>query len=120
MKLSRLSQEGQSARNGLGTMTARIFRPAKSAMQSGLRTTREWILEFEPESPPVIEPLMGWTASGDTRTQVRISFDTKEEAVAFAERNHIAYRIEDPLPVTRKQISYADNFKFNRIGQWTH
>jgi hypothetical protein len=101
-------------------MTARIFKPAKSAMQSGLANTKAWMLEFEPENPPTIEPLMGWTSSGDTRTQVRLFFDTKEEAIVFAERNGLAYRVEEPLPVTRKPISYSDNFKFSRIGQWTH
>jgi hypothetical protein len=104
----------------IATMTARIYRPARSAMQSGKANTRCWILEFVPDAPQQIEPLMGWTAMTDTRAEVRISFDTKEEAVAFAQKSGIAYRVEEPAPVERKTIAYADNFKFNRVGQWTH
>ena len=101
-------------------MTARIFKPAKTAMQSGSANTKEWMLEFEPEEPRTIEPLMGWTSSGDTRQQVQLWFDSKEEAIAYATREGIAYRVEEPQEATRRTISYADNFKFNRVGQWTH
>ncbi|MBV9704822.1 MAG: ETC complex I subunit [Methylobacteriaceae bacterium] len=101
-------------------MVARIFRPTRSAMQSGKANTKSWHLEFEPESPRGIEPLMGWTSSADMNSQVGLSFDTKEEAIAYARRNGLAYRVEEPMAATRKVISYADNFKFNRVGQWTH
>ena len=67
-------------------MTARIFKPAKNAMQSGTAKTREWQLDYEPEQPRVVEPLMGWTSSGDMKQQVTLRFDTKEEAVAYCER----------------------------------
>lgn len=101
-------------------MVARIYKPAKSAMQSGLARTKEWVLEHEPQSARAVEPLMGWTSSADTRTQVRLTFDSKEEAIAYAERNGIAYTLQEPK--VRKPIakSYADNFKFGRIGRWTH
>ena len=66
--------------------TARIHKPAKTAMQSGQARTKQWLLEFDRDEPREIEPLMGWTSSGDTRQQVKLWFDTKEEAVAYATR----------------------------------
>ncbi|WP_188610079.1 ETC complex I subunit [Chelatococcus reniformis] len=101
-------------------MTARIFRPARTAMQSGTAKTKRWTLDFDPSAPRRVEPLMGWTSSADTRQQLRLSFETKEEAIAYAERNGIAYRVEEPKEVHHRQMAYSDNFKFNRIGQWTH
>ena len=101
-------------------MPARIYKPSKSANQSGLARTKQWLLVFEQDKPREIEPLMGWTSSGDTRQQVRLSFDSKEEAIAYAEREGIAYRVEEPNELKRRTISYSDNFKFNRVGPWTH
>jgi hypothetical protein len=101
-------------------MPARIYRPAKSATQSGLARTKLWVLEFDQDAPREIEPLMGWTSSGDTRQQVKLRFDTKEEAVAYAEREGIPYRIEDSARPAPRQMSYSDNFKFNRTAPWTH
>jgi ETC complex I subunit conserved region len=100
-------------------MTARIYRPAKTAMQSGQAKDR-WLLEYEPETPRAVEPLMGWTSSADMKSQIRLWFDTEEEAVAYVVRNGIPYRVEKPREATRKSVSYSDNFKFNRVGQWTH
>lgn len=78
-------------------------------------------MEYERSEPREIEPLMGWTGSSETSAQVRIPFDTKEDAVAFAERLGIAYRVEEPAPdKERRGLSYSDNFKPNRIGMWTH
>ena len=74
-------------------MTARIYRPAKTAMQSGNAKTKDWQLDYEPEEPRVVESLMGWTSSGDMKSQIRLSFDTKEEAVAYAERHGIPYQV---------------------------
>ncbi|WP_201840290.1 ETC complex I subunit [Microvirga zambiensis] len=101
-------------------MPARIYKPAKSATQSGLARTKQWLLTFEQDQPREIEPLMGWTSSGDTRQQLRLWFDTKEEAIAYAEREGIAYRVEEPQEMKRRVASYSDNFKFNRVGPWTH
>jgi hypothetical protein len=101
-------------------MTARIFKPAKSAMQSGAARTQDWILVFEPEAPRTIDPLMGWTSSADTRQQIKLSFDTKEEAVAYAERNGLPYVILEPERRKPVKKSYADNFRWGRIGMWTH
>ena len=101
-------------------MVARIYKPAKTAMQSGVARTLEWVLENEPESRREIDPLMGWTSSADTGTQVTLRFATKAEAIAFAEREGIAYTVVEPTVKRMQKKSYAENFKFGRIGQWTH
>src|SRR5438128_1286581 len=99
---------------------ARIYKPARTAMQSGTAKTKEWVLEFEPEQSREIEPLMGWTSSGDMRQQVRLQFDSAEEAVAYCERSGIAYQLMEPKAPTRRTISYSDNFAFRRRESWTH
>ena len=101
-------------------MTARIYQPAKTAMQSGQANTRAWVLDFEPEEPRQVEPLMGWTSSGDMRQQLRLRFASKEEAVAYCERHGLAYQVFDAEPPKRRVISYSDNFAFNRRDAWTH
>lgn len=101
-------------------MVARIYKPAKTAMQSGLARTRDWVLEFEPQLPRTIDPLMGWTGSQDARQQVQLTFESKEEAIAYAERNGIPYTVSDPDPRKPVLKSYADNFRYGRIGAWTH
>jgi hypothetical protein len=103
-------------------MTARIFCPSESATQSAPGSGKTWVLRYDAESARAIDPLMGWTSSSDMKSQIRLTFDTKEEAIAYAQRNGIAYRIEEPKPSTAKRriASYSDNFKTNRIGLWTH
>lgn len=101
-------------------MVARIFKPARTAMQSGAAKTKDWVLEYEPASPRVVEPLMGWTSSTDTKGQLRLRFPTQEEAVAYCERNDIAYQVSEPHEPERRTIAYADNFAFRRRGLWTH
>jgi hypothetical protein len=101
-------------------MVARIYKPAKTAMQSGAAQTKDWVLDYEPEQARVIEPLMGWTSSGDMRQQLRLRFETKEEAVAYAEREGIPYQLAESKAATHKTLSYSDNFAFTRRGAWTH
>ena len=101
-------------------MNARIFKPAKTAMQSGVAKTREWQLDYEPEQPRVIEPLMGWTSSGDMKQQLTLYFDTREEAVAYCEREGIPYQVFEPKEPARRQMAYSDNFAFRRGEPWTH
>ena len=100
-------------------MTARIYLPARSATQSG-QAKDKWILEYEPEKPRGIEPLMGWTSSSDMKQQIKLRFDSKEEAIAYARREGIPYRVEEPKPATRKILSYSDNFAPNRPVPWSH
>jgi hypothetical protein len=101
-------------------MTARIYKPAKNAMQSGTARSKEWVLDYEPEEPRVVEPLMGWTSSGDMKQQVLLRFDSKEEAIVYAERHGIAYQVFEAKPPTPRPMAYADNFSFKRRDPWTH
>ena len=101
-------------------MAVRIYKPAKTAMQSGEGRTREWVLEFEPASARQIDPLMGWTSSSDTRQQLKLAFETKDDAIAYATRNGLAYTVVEPTSRKPLRKAYADNFKFGRPGNWTH
>jgi hypothetical protein len=101
-------------------MTARIYKPARTAMQSGQANTKEWVLDFEPEVARNIEPLMGWTSSSDMKQEVHLSFNTKEEAIAFCERENIPYQVFENNPPVRQRISYSDNFAYPRREAWTH
>ena len=89
-------------------------------MQSGNAKTKDWVHDYEPEEPRVVESLMGWTSSGDMKSQLRLSFDSKDEAVAYCERHGIAYQVSDAKEPARRGLSYADNFAFTRRGSWTH
>ena len=80
-------------------------------MQSGMARTKQWLFVFEQDKPREIEPLMGWTSSGDTRQQLRLWFDTKEEAIAYAEREGIAYHVIAAPERKLKLQAYADNFR---------
>ena len=101
-------------------MVARIFRPTKTAMQSGQAKTKDWVLEYELDMPREAEPLMGWTSNSDMKQQIHLRFETKEEAIAYARRNGIPYRLFEPHPRAPTKKSYAENFKYGRIGTWTH
>ena len=103
-------------------MTARIYRPAKSAMSSGQAKTRDWVLEHAADTAREVDPLMGWTSSSDTQTQVRMRFETKEAAIEYAEAHGIDAVVQEPKP--RKQNvrarGYGENFATDRRGAWTH
>jgi hypothetical protein len=102
-------------------MLARIFRPSRNAMQSGKGKTQEWVLEFEPTDARRPDPLMGWTQTSDTSSsQLRLAFDTKEDAVRYAVEHDIAFQLIDPKPAKRIIKAYADNFAFGRKVPWTH
>jgi len=88
-----------------------IYRPTKTAMQSGRAQTRDWVLEFDAAAPKEKEPLMGWTSCRDTRTQVALRFQTKEAAVRYAERRNFAYQLVEPKTQRPRPKSYAANFK---------
>lgn len=103
-------------------MRARIYRPARTAMSSGTAKTKNWVLEFAPASARGIDPLMGWTSSADTQTQVRMSFETKEAAVDYARENGIDALVLEPKPrkPNIRPRGYGENFATNRRGAWTH
>lgn len=93
------------------TVTAKIFKPVKSATQSGRAKIKKWVLEHELETKRQPEALMGWTASGDTLNQVKITFETEEEAIAFADKKGWGYTIIEPQARQLKGRTYLDNFK---------
>ncbi len=103
-------------------MVARIYKPSKTAMQSGMAQTKKWVLELEHDMAKSIEPLMGWTGSSDTNSQVQLWFETKEVAINFAKKNGIPYTVLNAN--SRKHIirenGYGDNFSFNKKIPWTH
>ncbi len=101
-------------------MTARIYRPAPNAMQSGRGKSKAWVLVHEPASPREVEPLMGYTSTTDTEAQVRLSFDTLEDAESYARANGIPYTVQPPHTPTPKRSNYSDNFRADRKTPWTH
>ncbi|MEN9409466.1 MAG: hypothetical protein RL216_1440 [Pseudomonadota bacterium] len=103
-------------------MRARIYQPAKTAMQSGTAKAKGWVLEFAPASAREVDPLMGWTSSDDTQAQVKLRFDTREAAEAYAASKGIAFDVIEPKerkPVIRPR-GYGENFATDRRGAWTH
>ncbi|WP_413203808.1 ETC complex I subunit [Rhodospirillum sp. A1_3_36] len=95
---------------------ARIYQPAKTAMQSGRGNTHKWVLEFEPTERKVTDALMGWVGSGDMDTQVRLKFPTRAEAESYCKREGITYTVTVANPRQIKPKAYADNFAFKKIG----
>ena len=103
-------------------MRARIYKPAKTAMSSGTAKTQHWVLEFAPQSPRDVDPLMGWTSSSDMNSQVHLRFDTLEAAQDYAKTSGIEVVVQQPK--TRKPNirarGYGENFATDRKGAWTH
>ena len=103
-------------------MVARIYKPSKTAMQSGMAQTKKWVLELEYDMAKSIEPLMGWTGSSDTNSQVQLWFESKEVAINYAKKNGIPYNVLNAN--SRKHIirenGYGDNFAYNKKIPWTH
>ena len=101
-------------------MDAKIYKPAKTAMQSGRAKSQEWILEFASDSKRASDPMMGWTSINDTTGQVRLHFDTREKAIAYAKREGLTFSVEEPRATKRLVKSYAENFAADRKQPWTH
>ena len=89
-------------------------------MQSGKAKTDKWILEYEPASKRSIDPLMGYTSSSDMNSQVKLEFNSLEDAKAFATKNGIAFTVQKPQKAKRRVMAYADNFASDRTLPWTH
>jgi ETC complex I subunit conserved region len=94
---------------------ARIYQPAKTAMQSGRARTRKWVLEYLPATARQPDPLMGWASAADTLNEVQLHFDTLDEARAFADKHGLDYAIIAPHHAVEKPKSYADNFRYDRV-----
>ena len=101
-------------------MRARIYKPTKNAMQSGKARTKQWVLEYEQETPKMVDPLMGWTGSRDMNQQLWLEFDSAEEAVAYATRHGIPHQVFEPHQASQKSKAYSDNFRFDRRVPWSH
>ena len=91
---------------------AKIYIPTKTAMQSGRRKLKKWVLEFDTKDPS-INPLMGWETSTDTLEEVILKFPSKEKAIEYAENNNISYKVIEPKKKEFVIKSYADNFLKN-------
>ena len=101
-------------------MTIKIYKPAKTAMQSGLGKTKKWLAEYISEVDTVKDSLMGWNSSLDTQSQIKVFFDTKEQAIVWAKKNNYQFYIEEPKVKKIKPKSYSSNFDINRKEPWTH
>ncbi|MFZ0098214.1 MAG: ETC complex I subunit [Gemmobacter sp.] len=103
-------------------MRARIYQPARNAMQSGTAKTKGWVLEFAQSNAREVDPLMGWTSSTDTATQVKLRFETREDAEDYARAKGLEFEVL--VPQSRKPnirpMGYGENFATNRRGAWTH
>jgi hypothetical protein len=109
-------------RTGIELMHARIYLPSKSAMTSGMGNASKWVLEYAPAEARRIDPLMGWTGSGDMKRQIWLRFDTREAAIEYAQRHGLTYTVETPKPrrANVRPMGYGGNFAHNRRGAWTH
>ena len=91
---------------------AKIYKPDKTAMQSGKRNTKRWVLEFDTLDTET-NPLMGWVSSKDTMSEVKLEFSNKEQALNYAKKNNIDYYVIEPKKRKIIKKSYADNFLKN-------
>ena len=101
-------------------MTIKIFKPAKTAMQAGLGKTKKWLAIYISDADIVKDSLMGWNSSLDTQSQIKVFFETKEQAIAWAKKNNYQFYVEEPKIKRIKPKSYASNFDINRKDPWTH
>ena len=101
-------------------MTIKIYKPSKTAMQSGLGKTKKWLAEYISDIDSAKDSLMGWNSSLDTQSQIKIFFETKEQAIAWAKNSNYQFYVEEPKVKKIKPKSYASNFNINRKDPWTH
>ena len=101
-------------------MTIKIYKPSKTAMQSGLRNSKKWIAKYISDIDTTKDFLMGWNSSLDTQTQIKLFFETKEQAIKWAKKNNYQYFVEESKVRKIKIKSYASNFDINRKEPWTH
>lgn len=101
-------------------MTIKIYKPSKTAMQSGRVKTKQWLAEYISEISTTKDSLMGWISSSDTRSQIKIFFETKEQAIEWATKNNYQFYVVEPHKRKIKPKSYSSNFDINRKEPWTH
>lgn len=98
--------------------TAKIYRPAKTAMQSGKAKTHQWLLEYERPEPGTPDALMGWNTMPDTIAEIKLWFATKEEAIAYATSKKIDYSVSEPHKAVVPPKAYAENFSAYKRKSW--
>ena len=96
-------------------MKARIYKPTKTSMQSGVKNTKKWVFEYVQENSNDVDGLMGWVGSADTKNQVKLKFDSQAQAIEFAEKKGVAYELIEPKARKVKPKSYADNFGYKKV-----
>ena len=101
-------------------MTIKIYKPSKSSMQSGLGKTKQWLVEYISEKDKTKDSLMGWNSSSDTKEQIKIFFDTKEQAIEWSKKNNQQFIVIEPKERKIKPKNYASNFDMSRKEPWTH
>ena len=101
-------------------MTIKIYKPSKTAMQSGRGQTKKWLAEYLSDISTTKDTLMGWTSSSDTRSQIKIFFDTKEQAINWAKKNNYQFYVVESQKRKIKPKTYAMNFDIDRKEPWTH
>lgn len=103
-------------------MRARIYKPSRNAMQSGTAKSKVWVLEYAPSSAREVDPLMGWTSSSDTQSQVKLRFDSQKAAEDYAKDHGLDYVVQKPKSraTNIRAGGYGENFATNRRGAWTH
>ena len=97
-----------------------IYKPDKTATQSGKNKTKKWVLEFNRVSKVIPDNLMGWSSSSNTKNQVKLFFETEKDAINYAEQYGISFKIMKPQKRRLKLKSYSDNFAFDKYENWTH
>ena len=101
-------------------MTIKIYKPSKSSMQSGLGKTRQWLAEYIAEKDKIKDTLMGWNSSLDTKEQIKMFFETKEQAIEWAKKNNEQFIVIKPNERKIKPKNYSSNFDMSRKEPWTH
>ena len=101
-------------------MTIKIYRPSKTAMQSGYGKTKKWLAEYISDEETIKDNLMGWNSSSDTKSQIRIFFDSKDQAIEWAKNNDYQYFVEEKKERKMKIKTYSSNFDTSRKESWTH
>lgn len=108
------------AEKGIKMRVAKIYQPVKTAMQSGGRKSKDWILEYPRQNRVGPDPLMGWQSSTGTRHQIKLTFVSQQAAIDYCEAHNISYEVKETRLKKPKIKAYADNFTFNRVDSWTH
>ena len=101
-------------------MTIKIYKPSKSSMQSGLGNTKQWLAEYIDEKDKIKDTLMGWNSSLDTKEQIKMFFETKDQAISWAKNNNEQFIVIEPKERKIKPKNYSSNFDMNRKEPWTH